>query len=173
MKFSSPVQLAISSMVRGSVPFNQVADQKTMIKLGTVPANLKVGQRVDAWYIGNGNFSLLEKPMPKVSLSKGSLITARFVKHVVGKGVTVQLSHNQEQNQFGFLPICEITDDLAGNAVKHIADRSIFVARIIDFDSKGGKPIISARESVVDDASWASILPAGSSAVFKQNDEER
>jgi len=67
-----------------------------MIKIGSIPANLKVGQRVDACYIGNGNFSLLQKPITKVGLIKGSLVIARFVKHVVGKGVTVQLSHNSE-----------------------------------------------------------------------------
>jgi ribosomal protein S1 len=111
--------------------------------------------------------------LTKIGLSKGSLVTARVVKHIIGKGVTVQLSHNKEQHQFGFLPTCEITDDLSGNAVKYISDKSVFAARIIDFDAKGGKPVVSARESVVEEEGWKTIQPTGSSAAFQLADEQR
>jgi len=139
-----------------------------LAKFGYVSSAFKVGQRVNATYLGGGNFSLIEKT--KLSLTKGSLVIARFVKHVLGKGVTVQISHNKEQHQFGFIPICEITDEINANVVKYIADKSVFAARIIDFDQKVGKPILSARESIVDEKSWKNICPEGTSIAFKEAD---
>lgn len=124
-----------------------------------------------AIYIGNGQFSLCDKAKgeKKINAVKGGLFTVRFVKFVNGKGVTVQYS----QDQFGFVPICEITDDLNSNVVKYISEKAVFAARVIDFDPKANKPIFSARESVVDEASWSSISPSGSSIAFKEHDEQR
>lgn len=72
-------------------------------------------------------------------------MAARYVKHVKGRGVTVQIF----DGVFGFIESCEITDEISGNVVKNLADRSIFAARVIDLD-KSGKMQLSTRESVVD-----------------------
>lgn len=58
-------------------------------------------------------------------------MTARFVKIVRGRGVTVQL----EDDVFGFIEQCEITDQLAGNVFRLLEERKVFAARIIDADS--------------------------------------
>ena len=39
----------------------------------------------------------------------------RFVKAVNGKGITVQL----DDKTFGFIEICEITDDVVGTVCNH------------------------------------------------------
>ena len=41
-------------------------------------------------------------------------MTARYVRVVKGKGVTVQL----DESTYGFIEMCEITDQLAGNVFK-------------------------------------------------------
>ena len=87
---------------------------------------------------------------------KGDLVIARFVKHVRGRGVTVQVG----KDLFGFIEICEITDEISGNVFRYLAQRSIFAARVIDLD-KSGKLQLSTRESVIDDNSWRYIRPEG------------
>jgi predicted RNA-binding protein with RPS1 domain len=90
------------------------------------------------------------------------------VKGVSGKGVTVQLS----PSQFGFIELCEITDDLVGNVIDTLAlIQPLFVARVIGFD-KNQKPILSSRESVVNQKSWELIQPSGKSAHFQKFDDK-
>ena len=126
--------------------------------------NHTVGQRVKARCMGNDCFSLLPSN-PVFSDKKGSLLVARYIKYIPGKGVTVQLP----QNKYGFLPICEITDDLDANVAKLVSEKHIFATRIIDFESKTGKAIVSARQSVI--TSWSTIQ--GSSIEFKEFDQKR
>ena len=95
-------------------------------------------------------------------LAKGDLFVVRLVKGVHGKGVTIQL----DAKTFGFIELCEITDDLVGNVIETLEQLSpIFAARIIAFD-KHQKPLLSARESVVQQKSWDLISPAGKSVHF-------
>jgi len=86
-------------------------------------------------YVGRGQFSLLEKPITKNKSGhkKGELVTARYVKHVAGRGVTVQIS----DGIFGFIEMCEITDEISGNVIKYLSEKSIFAARVIDTDKHG------------------------------------
>jgi hypothetical protein len=53
----------------------------------------KVGQTIPAAYLGRGQFSLLTKSAEQPDKSKqrkrGDLVTARYVKHIKGRGVTV------------------------------------------------------------------------------------
>lgn len=83
------------------------------------------------------------------------------MKHIKGRGVTVQIA----DNIFGFIEACEITDEISGNVVKNLADRSIFAARVIDLD-KNGKLQLSTRESVLDEKTWNEIKPEGTSIRF-------
>ena len=69
----------------------------------------------------------------KKTYKKGELIAARFVKIVKGRGVTVQIG----VDQFAFIEICEITDDITGNVFKHLQKKMIFAARVIDHDKNG------------------------------------
>jgi len=125
----------------------------------------KVGQTIPASYLGRGQFSLLtnsaEQPDKSKQRKRGDLVTARYVKHIKGRGVTVQIS----DGLFGFIEACEITDDISGNVVKNLADRSIFAARVIDLD-KNGKMQLSTRESVLDEKTWNEIRPEGTSIRF-------
>ena len=66
---------------------------------------------------------------------------------------------------FGFVEICEITDEISGNVFKHLQKKMIFAARVIDHD-KNGKMQLSTRESVVDQDSWASIKPEATTLKF-------
>lgn len=77
---------------------------------------------------------------------------------------------SKSDHHFGFIPICELTDQINGNAVSEQADKSIFAARIIDFEAKTGKPILSTRESVVKAETWKNIEPESTSLAFKQED---
>jgi len=52
-------------------------------------------------------------------------------------------------------------------------DKSVFAARIIDFEPKSGKPILSSRESVVDEQNWKNISAEGTSIAFKEADDLR
>lgn len=61
--------------------------------------------------------------------------------------------------------MCEITDEISGNVVKYLADKSIFAARVIDTD-KNGKLQLSSRESVVSEKLWKEIRPEGASIRF-------
>ena len=93
-----------------------------------------VGKSIQATYIGKGQFSLLEKKTgAKDEHKRGDLVTARYVKHLKGRGVTVQIG----DDQYGFIEACEITDEISGNVVKNLLDRGIFAARVIDFDKNG------------------------------------
>jgi len=155
------------------VPFNQIVPTSQLVEFGYIPqSKFKVGQRLEATYLGNDQFSLLPTAWKKKDVKKGDLVTVRFVKNISGKGVTVQVAHNK-QNQFGFVPICEITDEVNANVVRFVEDKKVFAARVIDFDTKSGKPVLSARESVVDDKLWKFTQPEGTSIEFKEADEER
>lgn len=102
-----------------------------------------------------------QKDYSKSTNKRGDLVTARYVKHIKGRGVTVQIA----DNIFGFIEACEITDEISGNVVKNLADRSIFAARVIDLD-KNGKLQLSTRESVLDEKTWNEIKPEGTSIRF-------
>lgn len=45
------------------------------------------------------------------------------------------------------------------------------MARVISFD-KHDKPVLSSRESVIDDSKWALIGPEGKSVHFQKFDEK-
>ena len=78
----------------------------------------------------------------------------RAVKPVPGKGLTVQLS----QKQFGFIELCELTDEIVGNVIgSKLSEQPLFLARVIDVSAKNDKPMLSARESVVDEKTWTAI----------------
>lgn len=76
------------------------------------------------------------------------MVTARYVKYIPGKGVTAQISLAKADHQFGFVPICEISDENLPNVVQHLVNAGVFAARIIDFETKTGKPILSTRSFV-------------------------
>ena len=74
---------------------------------------------------------------------------------------------------FGFIEMAEITDDLVGNVIETLSQvQPIFPARIISFD-KNQKPLLSSRESVVEQKSWELISPAGKSIHFQKWDEKQ
>jgi len=89
------------------------------------------------------------------------MVIARYVNFIAGRGVTVQLN----DNVFGFIEMCEITDEISGNVIKYLQDKHIFAARVIDTD-KNGKLQLSTRESVLEESSWEQIRPQGTSAKF-------
>lgn len=136
LKFSHPMQIQVSPFVRGSVAFNQLEQVTELAKFGSQIIQSKkyfVGQIISATYVGRGQFSLLEKPITKKNYKKGELVAARYVKHVAGRGVTVQIS----DNVFGFIEMCEITDEISGNVIRYLSEKSIFAARVIDTDKNG------------------------------------
>ena len=84
------------------------------------------------------------------------------MKAVNGKGITVQIN----DKTFGFIEISEVSDDIIGRVCDYQSQNSpLFVARIIAFD-KHEKPVLSSRDSVVDDTKWALIGPEGKSVHF-------
>jgi len=122
----------------------------------------KIGQKLSVKYIQNGQFSLLDSIFKeKTTYKKGELVTARYVGIVKGRGVTVQVG----ESTFGFVEICEITDEISGNVFKHLQKKMVFTARVIDHD-RNGKMQFSTRESVVDQESWASIKPEATTLKF-------
>ena len=64
----------------------------------------------------------------------------RFVKKVPGKGITVQL----DESTFGFIELCELSDEVLGDITQTFYNNHIFLARIIDTD-KTGKFVLSSR----------------------------
>jgi hypothetical protein len=145
------------------VRFTELSSSENLAKFGL---NFQVGQSASARFLGNDTFSFLEKPC-QMETSKGNLITVRYVKYIPGKGFSVQLPGKSDQ--YGFLPICEVTDDLDANVAKYVSDRRIFAARVISLEPKTGKPILSCRQSVID--SWPIIH--GTSLKFKDFDQKR
>lgn len=110
----------------------------------------------------------MNKSQSKSKPQKGDKVLVRFVKAVNGKGITVQL----DDKTFGFIEICEITDDVVGTVCNHQLQTSpLFVARVICIE-KGDKIMLSSRESIVDDAKWALIGPEGKSIHFQKFDEK-
>lgn len=145
--YSQPIRVALSPFVKGSVSFNHIVDSATLIQEGgSCLQRFKVGASVKVYYTKDGEFSLAKDTAERSGkLAKGDLFVVRLVKGVHGKGVTVQL----DAKTFGFIEICEITDDLVGNVIETLEQLSpIFAARVIAFD-KHQKPLLSARDSVV------------------------
>lgn len=97
----------------------------------------------------------------------------RYVKYITGKGISVQLSISKSDQQFGFIPLCELFD-LNDSNIAHLfaenAQTRVFAARVIDFENKTGKPILSSRASVTSKETWRSMSPEGTSLAFKQDD---
>lgn len=167
------MQIQVSPFVRGSIAFNQLASVQELAKFGSQIIQSKgyfVGQTISVTYAGRGQFSLLEKLITKnkSGYKKGELVTARYVKHVAGRGVTVQIS----DGIFGFIEMCEITDEISGNVIKYLSEKSIFAARVIDTD-KHGKLQLSTRESVLDENAWKEIRPEGTSIRFQEQDADQ
>lgn len=96
----------------------------------------------------------------------------RYVAYIAGKGLQVQLTLAKSDHMFGFIPVCELSDSITGNAPKDYAEKCIFAARVIDFEPKSGKPILSSRTSVVDAQTWKTMSPESTSLVFKQADQK-
>ena len=119
------------------------------------------------YYEANGQFSILKKDVEK-KIAKGDLVVARLVKGVNGKGITVQTA----PNQFGFIEMAEITDDLVGSVIDTLSElQPLFPARVIGLD-KNQKTVLSSRDSVVDPKSWEVIGPSGKSGQFQKFDEK-
>lgn len=173
LRNSKPLQVQVSVHIRGAIPFNHIVATEELAKFGSGALHaqkLTGGSQVKVTYLGDGNFSLLRdaSKVPK-TLQKGDLVTARLVKIVRGRGVTVQI----DKDTFGFIEQCEITDQLAGNVYRLLEEWKVFAARIIDVDASG-KWQLSARESVVDEESWSGAIgPAGSSKEFLAQDTAR
>ena len=73
---------------------------------------------------------------------------------------------------FGFIEICELSDDISGRVIDEVLqNQPIFTARVIGFE-KNDKPVLSARASVVNEESWELINPTGKSANFQKYDEK-
>lgn len=53
LKFSQPVQLQVSSFIRGVVAFNHIEDPLSVAANGGISKKLKVGDTVTASYLGN------------------------------------------------------------------------------------------------------------------------
>ena len=97
LKFSSPMLVQVSPFVRGSIGFDQLASIENLAKFGPeIIMNQKyfIGKSIPVTYIGKGQFSLLDKQNKKGAPKKGDLVVARYVKHIGGRGVTVQLPGN-------------------------------------------------------------------------------
>ena len=127
LKFSHPIHVQVSAFVRGSIPFNQIVPVEELAKHGSqilLSKKFKVGQRVEVTHIGNNEFSLLsnngdvaKKTKKSSKYQKGDLVITRYVKHVRGRGVTVQVG----DGLFGFIEMCEITDEISGNVFKYLS----------------------------------------------------
>ena len=173
LRHSKPLLVRVSAVLTGTVPFNHIVPTKDLAKFGSdilLAQKLQGGSQVAVTYLGDGNFSLLpQRKVVPLQFSKGDLVTARFVKVVRGRGVTVQI----DTNVFGFIEQCEITDQLAGNVFKLLEERKVFAARIIDADA-AGKWQLSSRESVIDEESWTGAVgPQGPSKQFLAKDKEQ
>jgi len=97
LKFSSPMLVQVSPFVRGSIGFDQLTTIESLAKFGPeIIMNQKyfIGKSLSVTYIGKGQFSLLDKQNKKGAPKKGDLVVARYVKHIGGRGVTVQLPGN-------------------------------------------------------------------------------
>lgn len=120
LKQSLPMQVAVSSFIRGQVPFNKIVSTQDIATHGSqiiLSKKFKVGQSIEAKYLGNGLFSLIEDDKKK--FQKGDLVTVRYVKNMGGRGITVQL----DTNQFGFIEVCEITDEISSNVIKYASEK--------------------------------------------------
>lgn len=177
LRNSCPLIVQVSPFVRGLVPFDQIVSTQELAQFGSSyleggAQKLKAGSRADVRYMGNGRFSMLLKE-DKSELEIGRLVTARFIKVVPGKGVSVQLTSKKGSEVYGFIEACEITDEIVGNVFQLVQSRRVFAARIIAQD-KQGRWQLSCRESVLDEDLYTSAIgPLGSSAEFEKVDKER
>lgn len=136
LKLSDPIHIQLSPFVRGKIAFNQILPVEDLATFGSQifkEKNFKVGQKVKVTYLGNGQFSMLEKAEDKKMFKRGEMLTARYVKLVKGRGVTVQVT----ADTFGFIEVSEITDDISGNVFKYLQKKGVFAARVIDHDKNG------------------------------------
>lgn len=97
-------------------------------------------------------------------LKKGDLCVARYVKIQPGYGITVQMN----RHTFGMIELCELSDEIQGCIAKHMKQKNLFLARVIDTDKKG-RLMLSARQSVIEN--WTTIV-GGSTAAFQQFDSK-
>lgn len=157
----------MSPFIKSSVSFDKIVDIETLASEGSsFLLNFKEGAQIKVYYQDNGEFSLIKPTEGNKKgdrkIQKGDLFVARLVKGANGKGVTVQIS----PNQFGFISMAEITDDLVGSVIETLSQlQPLFPARVIGLD-KNQKPVLSSRDSVVAQKSWELIAPSGKSAHF-------
>lgn len=78
------------------------------------------------------------------------MCVARYVKIQPGFGITVQMN----KYAFGMIELCELSDEIQGQIVKHIKAKNLFLARVIDTDDKG-RLMLSSRDSVIEN--WSTI----------------
>ena len=154
----------MSPFVRGKIAFNQIVGVDELSKFGSqvfAERNFKIGQKINVTFLGNGQFSMQDNTADQKTFKRGQLVIARYVKLVKGRGITVQIN----SSTFGFIEVCEITDDISGNVFKFLQKKSVFAARVIDHD-KNGKIQLSTRESVIDSESWNTLKPEGTTIKF-------
>lgn len=90
------------------------------------------------------------------NIVKGSKVLVRFVKSKPGFGYTVQYG----PEKYGFVDICELSDEIG------VEKKQICFGRIID--AMRDKPMISTRDSLVDDQKYKILGPEGTSLEFKK-----
>lgn len=115
-------------------------------------------------YHRGGEFSTQLHSSSMKQLKKGDLCVARYVKIQPGYGITVQMN----RHTFGMIELCELSDEIQGCIAKHMKQKNLFLARVIDTDKKG-RLMLSARQSVIEN--WTTIV-GGSTAAFQQFDSK-
>lgn len=120
--------------MRSNLGFNEVLTVADLLsESGAAKAlgkKYKIGQRV-ALVFKQGRFVPVDAKKPVFEI--GTLVIARYVKTLQGFGVTVQL----DEKTFGMIELCELTDEVVANVARSVADRGVFLARIIGTDKKG------------------------------------
>lgn len=170
---SFPLVLKLSDKQYAYVFFGDMGLQETddMTHLSTV---FEPGSLLEKVYIKNIVEQIDKEPRIECTLTKpsekevkpkydiGTKALCRYVKFRDGFGATVQIT----QNQYGFVDLCEIDDDIVPGVNEILKEKMFFFARIIDVYKS--KPQLSARQSLLDDKSYELLTNDSSSLEFKE-----
>ena len=107
------------------------------------------------------------EPQSLPVFEEGQLVLCRHVKFVPGKGNVVQLS----EEQFGFVDITEITDELVPGVASHLRKKGLFLGRILENSEPNNKTgsdhlsklTVSTRDSLVKASSYKILRGDGKS----------